>query len=264
MKKSIIALSLAASFSLNAAVLATVNGESIDDSTFGPNAAEIKNLPADAKKRLIDKAIERKLLLMEAKKAKVENLPEFKTAAKLGEENLAIQLWEKQQFDDIKISDKEAQDFYNKNKEGFVVPAQVRAKHILVADKKEADNVLKDLKGLKGEALSKKFSEIAVAKSIDKGSAQNGGELGWFGKSQMVPEFANAAFTMKNGEISKAPVQSQFGYHIILKEDSRNQSTLTFDRVKENIVNNLKAEKLRTQMQNKIESLRKSAKIEYK
>ena len=144
------------------------------------------------------------------------------------------------------------------------MPAQVRAKHILVADKATADNVLKDLKGLKGEALSKKFSEIATAKSIDKGSAQNGGELGWFGKSQMVPEFANAAFTMKNGEISKAPVQSQFGYHIILKEDSRNQSTLTFDRVKENIVNNLKAEKLRTQMQNKIESLRKSAKIEYK
>ena len=117
MKKSILALSLAASISLNAAVVAVVNGEKIDDSIFGSNASQIQSLPAEAKKAMIDRVIVRQLLLEEAKKAKVQDSPEYKLAAKQGEENLAIQVWEKQQFDAIKISDSEAKDFYNKNKD---------------------------------------------------------------------------------------------------------------------------------------------------
>ena len=135
MKKSILALSLAASISLNAAVVAVVNGEKIDDSIFGSNASQIQSLPAEAKKAMIDRVIVRQLLLEEAKKAKVQDSPEYKLAAKQGEENLAIQVWEKQQFDAIKISDSEAKDFYNKNKDKTIIPAQVRAKHILVASK---------------------------------------------------------------------------------------------------------------------------------
>ena len=243
MKKSILALSLAASISLNAAVVAVVNGEKIDDSIFGSSASQIQSLPAEAKKAMIDRIIVRQLLLEEAKKAKVQDSPEYKLAAKQGEENLAIQVWEKQQFDAIKISDSEAKDFYNKNKDKTIIPAQVRAKHILVASK---------------------FSEIASTKSIDKASGANGGELGFFPKSQMVPEFADAAFAMKKGEISKAPVQTNFGFHIILKEDERAQSTLTFNRVKDDIINTLKTQKLQVQMQKKVEDLRKNAKIEYK
>lgn len=264
MKKSILALSLAASISLNAAVVAVVNGKKIDDSIFGSSASQIQSLPAEAKKAMIDRVIVRQLLLEEAKKAKVQDSPEYKLAAKQGEENLAIQVWEKQQFDAIKISDSEAKDFYNKNKDKTIIPAQVRAKHILVASKAEAEAILKELKGLKGEALNKKFSELASTKSIDKASGANGGELGFFPKSQMVPEFADAAFAMKKGEISKAPVQTNFGFHIILKEDERAQSTLTFNRVKDDIINTLKTQKLQVQMQKKVEDLRKNAKIEYK
>ena len=80
----------------------------------------------------------------------------------------------------------------------------------------------------------------------------------------MVPEFADAAFAMKKGEISKAPVQTNFGFHIIFKEDERAQSTLTFNRVKDDIINTLKTQKLQVQMQKKVEDLRKNAKIEYK
>lgn len=263
MKKSLIAM-LALAGALNAAPVAVVNGESIDDAIFGPNPAELKQMPADARKRLIDSAIDRKLVLMEAKKEKVENSKEYKTLAQLAEENVLIQLWEKKQFDAIKISDAEAQNFYNQNKNQFVVPAQVRAKHILVQSKAEADAIIKELSALKGEALSAKFSEIAAAKSIDKGSAAAGGELGWFPKTQMVPAFGDAAFALKNGEMTKKAVQSQFGYHIIYKQDSKAQQTLTFDRVKDNIIGNLKAQKLQGDLAKKVENLRKNAKIEYK
>ena len=255
---------LALAGALNAAPVAVVNGESIDDAIFGPNPAELKQMPADARKRLIDSAIDRKLVLMEAKKEKVENSKEYRTLAQLAEENVLIQLWEKKQFDAIKVSDAEAQNFYNQNKNQFVVPAQVRAKHILVQSKAEADAIIKELSALKGEALSTKFSEIAAAKSIDKGSAAAGGELGWFPKTQMVPAFGDAAFALKNGEMTKKAVQSQFGYHIIYKQDSKAQQTLTFDRVKDNIIGNLKAQKLQGDLAKKVENLRKNAKIEYK
>ena len=78
MKKSLIAM-LALAGALNAAPVAVVNGESIDDAIFGPNPAELNQMPADARKRLIDSAIDRKLVLMEAKKEKVENSKEYKT-----------------------------------------------------------------------------------------------------------------------------------------------------------------------------------------
>lgn len=254
---------LALAGSLSAATLATVNGIAVTDDVVPDEVKAQLNANPDAKKQFIESEITRVLLLEEARKAKVESQKEYKILSKLAEEGVAIQLWEKKQFDAIKVSDAEAQDFYNKNKNTFIVPAQVRAKHILVQNKAEADAIIKELGSLKGEALSAKFSEVAAAKSIDKGSASMGGELGWFPKTQMVPAFGDAAFALKNGELSK-PVQSQFGYHVILKEDSRAQQTLSFDKVKDRIIAGLKGEKLQGEMAKKVEALRKGAKVEYK
>ena len=264
MKKSLIAMLVLAG-SLNAATLATVNGIAITDDVV-PDAAKAQfNANPNIKKQFIETEIGRQLVLAEAKKAKVENSKDYKILSQLAEENVMIQLWEKQQFDAIKVSDAEAQNFYNQNKNKFVVPAQVRAKHILVKDKATADSIIKELSALKGEELNSKFSEIARQKSEDPGTRDNGGELGFFPKEQMVPAFGDAAFALKNGEMTKKPVQTQFGYHVILKEDSKAQQTLSFDQVKEDIKNvRIKQEKFVTEMGKKVESLRKSAKIEYK
>lgn len=270
MKKGmILALSLAAAVSLNAAVLATVNGEEITDADLAPalgaaHSSDLDKIPAEMKKNLVTRIIERKLMLKQAKSEGIEKDPEFKKLLDELADNVAINLWMKKQFDGLKVDSAKVKDFYNKNKDKFVMPAQSRAKHILVQTEKEAKDIIKSLNGLKGDALQSKFSELAKSKSIDKGSAVNGGELGWFKASQMVPEFADATFKLKKGEMTKTPVQSQFGYHIILKEDAKDQTTLSLDEVKTNIENQLKSEEFKTAMQKKVDALKKDAKIEYK
>jgi peptidyl-prolyl cis-trans isomerase C len=105
---------------------------------------------------------------------------------------------------------------------------EVRAHHILVPTEEEAKAVLAELK--KGTD----FAELARQKSKDPGAAAEGGDLGWFGKEQMVPEFAEAAFKMEKGQVSE-PVKTQFGWHIIKVEDKRTKPVPDFDKVKDQV-----------------------------
>ena len=105
---------------------------------------------------------------------------------------------------------------------------EVHARHILVETEDEAKAVLADLK--KGGD----FAAIAKEKSKDPGSKESGGDLGYFTKDQMVPEFAEVAFKLDKGQLSD-PVKTQFGWHVIKVEDKRNQPVPEFDKVKEQI-----------------------------
>jgi peptidyl-prolyl cis-trans isomerase C len=127
---------------------------------------------------------------------------------------------------------------------------EVRARHILVETEDEAKAVLAELQ--KGAD----FAELAKAKSKDPGSA-DGGDLGYFTKEQMVPEFAEVAFKLEKGAIS-APVKSQFGWHIIKVEDKRDRQPPEFDKVKEQIEQYL----VRRSQAEMITKLRAAAKID--
>jgi peptidyl-prolyl cis-trans isomerase C len=106
---------------------------------------------------------------------------------------------------------------------------EVRARHILVPTEDEAKAVLAEIK--KGTD----FAELAKQKSKDPGAAAEGGDLGYFGKDQMVPEFAEVAFKLDKGQVSD-PVKTQFGWHIIKVEDKRIKPVPSFDQVKEQVV----------------------------
>jgi peptidyl-prolyl cis-trans isomerase C len=129
---------------------------------------------------------------------------------------------------------------------------EVRARHILVATEAEAKDVIAQL-GKGGD-----FAKIATAKSTDKGSATQGGDLGYFTKSAMVPAFADAAFGMKKGEVSKTPVKSDFGYHVIKVEDRRKMTPVPFDKVKPQLEAQV-ADEIANQY---VDGLKKKAKIE--
>jgi peptidyl-prolyl cis-trans isomerase C len=106
---------------------------------------------------------------------------------------------------------------------------EIRAAHILVKTEDEAKAIIDQL-GKGGD-----FAQLAKEKSIDTQSGKDGGELGWFSKDTMVKEFSDAAFAMQRGDISKTPVKSQFGWHIIKIEDSRMQIPPTLDQRKDEI-----------------------------
>jgi peptidyl-prolyl cis-trans isomerase C len=105
---------------------------------------------------------------------------------------------------------------------------EVRARHILVETEDEAKAILAELKG------GADFADLAKEKSKDPGAAAEGGDLGYFTKDQMVPEFADVAFKMEKGGLSE-PVKSQFGWHIIRVEDKRMRPVPEFDKVRSQI-----------------------------
>lgn len=138
-------------------------------------------------------------------------------------------LIQKASLKDIKVTDKEIKDYYDNYK------PEIKARHILVADEKTAKEVKQKLDS--GE----KFEDVAKKYSTDTGSAQNGGDLGWFGTGQMDPDFEKSAYALKSNEISQ-PVKSQFGYHIIQKTGEKQKEP--FEKMKTEMKSKVISEKL--------------------
>ncbi|MPN39247.1 Foldase protein PrsA [bioreactor metagenome] len=154
------------------------------------------------------------------------------------------------------VSEKEAKNYYDKNKDEFL---KVRASHILIqntdTDGKEVSAAQKKKNKEKAEEILKKaqsgedFAELAKNYSQDS-SAENGGDLDFFGKGQMVEPFEKAAFSLKVGEVSKDVIESQFGYHIIKKTDEKQED---FDTIKSDLITKLSYEKQNNVVDNLVE-----------
>ncbi len=128
---------------------------------------------------------------------------------------------------------------------------EYHAKHILVATQAQAEAVIKKIKG------GAKFEDVAKAESTD-GSKNNGGDLGWFSLSRMAKPFAEAVKGLKKGEMTNVPVQTQFGWHVIKLEDTRETAPPPFEQVKQQVGNGVVQKKLQAY----VETLKKAAKID--
>lgn len=126
------------------------------------------------------------------------------------------------------VSDEEVRERFDKEIAATPPENEIKARHILVASEEEANAVIAEL------AQGKDFAELAKEKSTGPSGA-NGGDLGFFGKGQMVPEFEEAAFGLDNGKFTTTPVKTQFGWHVILKEEEREKPKPEFDQVKDQI-----------------------------
>jgi len=270
MKKIIIGTlaTIAMSVSLSAAVYATVDGVEVTDKDITEllraiPGAKFETLQATEKQRIIDQAIERKLLAKDAIKSGIENDAEYKKLLENIKSNLALEIWMKRVFDKITVSQADVKAYFDKNADKFAKPETAKARHILLKTEQAAKDVIAELKGLSGDALTKKFIELAKAKSTGP-SAPNGGDLGWFGARQMVAPFSAATFAQGKGEVTKTPVKTQFGYHVILTEDKKGGEKVNFEDAKGQIENGLKMEKFRDDVSKIAKDLRKTAKITIK
>jgi parvulin-like peptidyl-prolyl isomerase len=254
--------------SLNAAVVATVNGQDVTDEDIGFLLRQIpgatyESLPDNIKQQILNQAIDRKLLASNAISIGIEKDKEFKETIEKLKGDVALEIWLKKEFDKIKISDSSVKKFYDDNPSTFLEPERINASHILVTAEDEAKKIIKELGSLKGKALTDKFGEFAK-KNPDQ-TKQSNGNLGWFSKNDpFVAEFKNAAFALKKGEVSKAPVKTQFGYHVIYVEDKQVERKLSFDEVKAGITNKLKNEEFSKVVDVQVKALRDKAKIDIK
>ncbi len=254
-----------------AKVVATVNGKNITDEEimflFASSGRPYKSydaIPEDGKKFAIDKAVESLLLTEQAKKEGIEKNKEYAENLTKMKDNLALQVWMSEKLKGVKIGSDEAQKFYNDNKERFNQPELAKASHVLVKEEAEAKAVIEELSKADKNNLKEAFAKLAKEKSIDKAANQRGGDLGEFDRKTMVAEFSDAAFVMEKGTISKEPVKTQFGYHVIYLEDKKPESIVSFDKVKKNIEEGLKREKFADEIQKVAKGLREKAKVEIK
>jgi len=263
--RSFLVFSSVTIFSLaSSEILATVNGEEITQNDV--NEFVVKSIPGanyavlnnTQKKSVINQMIERKLFLEDAKKIHIEKNVKYQESLKKMQENLMLDYWMKKKVEEIFVSDDEAREYYNFNKQNFLKPASVKVRHILLSTEEEALMLISELEV--SSNLKEKFIELAKSESTGPSSV-NGGELDWFVREQMVPEFSEIAFSLAKGTITKQAVKTQFGYHIIYLEDKKEKGFIPYETVKSDIVKSLRLSRFKTKLKNLSKKLKQTADI---
>ena len=204
----------------------------------------------EGRRVILEQLIGNKLLLLDAKRNLLEAEPEFKAELARLKENLLVSYAANKALASVSVSDKDAREYYDENEAQFMTPETVNASHILVAGEDEAVALLGKIKSgeMTFEAAAEQFSTCP--------SGKQGGSLGDFGQGQMVPEFDAAVFSMQVGEISQAPVKTQFGYHLIRLNAKNEPAKTPFEDIKAQLKEMLLGQKKHKAYESKINQLK--------
>lgn len=261
MKKHILAtltaVALAATLALPAAAqnVAIVNGKAVPKTRVDALAAQLaksgRPITPEMQGQLKDEIIAREIFMQEAQKIGLDATDDFKTQMELARQTLLIRELFADHQKKNPVTDADIQGEYDK----FVAAnggKEYRARHILVEKEDEAKTIIASLK--KGG----KFDDIAKKQSKDPGSGANGGDLDWANAGSYVKEFSDAMVKLNKGQLTDAPVKSQFGFHVIRLDDVREAQLPKLEEVKPQIAQQLQQAKL-SKFQ---DDLRAKAKIE--
>ncbi|GGH31199.1 peptidylprolyl isomerase [Alsobacter metallidurans] len=213
-------------------VVATVDGMKITEKDLDLAAddlgANMPQMPEPAKRDyLVGYLADLKLGSRAAATAKVDASPDFAARAAYQRDKLLLDEYLSQEAKKA-VTDEKMKALYADTVKDLKPEEEVHARHILVEQEADAKAAAERVK--KGED----FAKVAAELSKDPGSGKEGGDLGWFSKERMVPEFADAAFKLQPGQVSE-PVKSQFGWHVIKLEEKRTKPVPPYDEVKEQI-----------------------------
>jgi peptidyl-prolyl cis-trans isomerase C len=177
---------------------------------------------------LLDQLIDRKAIVIEGRKQGLQNDPAVKRQVERATDT-AIQNLLLTRAISPTLTDDAIKAAYEKQYAGKPGEEEVHAEHILVADEAKAKEIIAQLKA------GKDFTQLAKDNSTDPSAKTNSGDLGWFKKTDMLPEFSDAAFALKPGEFTQTPVKTRFGYHIIKLLETRTAPPPTLDAVRDEI-----------------------------
>ena len=234
--------------------IAEVNGVFISKSTLAElekEIAERSHGQTFSKEKLIEELIQRELLVQDAIQKQLDKSAEIVAQLDSAKKTLLTQADVQNFIKANPVTDAEVKAEYDSKVAGEN-GTEYKARHILVKTEDEAKKLITELD--KGAD----FAKLANKNSLDAKESQNGGDLGWFVAGQMVAPFSEAVEKLQKGKYTETPVKTQFGYHIILREDSRAQTPPPLDAVKEQLMPYLQRKKVQTM----VETLRKQAKVE--
>lgn len=243
-------------------ILANVGGIAITNADIDEFLANLGqrgqayNTP-EGRAAILNQVVANKLLLLDARKNLLEMEPEFKAQLAKFKESLLVSYATEKALTSVTISDREVEDYYNANSERFMGEEAVSASHILVATEEEAREIYGRI--AKGEST---FEEEALAHSTCPSKA-NGGNLGEFGRGQMVPEFDKAVFEMEVGEITSEPVKTQFGYHLIKLNEKKEAAITPLAEIQNELKMALLDEKKHQAYESKINQLKILFPVDY-
>ncbi len=234
--------------------VATVNGSAIKESRVSEQMGQIPQellagREADIKRQILDRVIDQELVAQEAKKLNISADADYQNRLKMATLQLQADAVMARKISET-VTPQALQAAYDARRAQLTFPA-VKAKHILVPTEAEALDILKI-------ATPQNFNELAKQRS--KGpSANNGGDLGWFRREAMIPEFAQVAFSTPVGTVAQQPVKTQFGWHVVLVEARNDQYVPPLEQVEQQ----LRQELAQTVVQGYLTELRKSSTITY-
>jgi len=212
-----------------------------------------QQLPPDVDQRVRDKLVMDEIISQEAERRGLSATPDYKVQMEQARQALLGQALREDFSKKNVVSDSDIQSEYDKFK-AQSSGTEYRARHILVEKEDEAKALIKQING------GASFEDLAKKNSKDPGSGANGGDLDFAAAGSYVPEFSQAMVKLKKGELTQEPVKTQFGYHIIKLEDTRQAQFPPIDEVKPQIKQRLEQQKLGAFL----EDLRAKAKTDYK
>jgi peptidyl-prolyl cis-trans isomerase C len=237
-------------------VAATVNGKPISQQTVDmiakQSAAAGRPDSPEARKAIIDQLGLQMVVAEEAVKKGLDKKPEVMEQFEAIRQSVLANAYVEDFIKTNPVSDEMVKAEYERIK-ATITGTEFKARHILVEKESEAKDIIARLKKDPGA-----FAKLAMEKSTDSGSKARGGELGWFDPRRMVPEFSAAVGKLEKGKFTDAPVKTQFGYHVILLEDSRPIEAPPLEEAKPQISHQLQQQSVKKQL----DALRATAKIE--
>lgn len=232
----------------------TVNGVAVSQNMANVFIAEQKAQGApdspELKNAVREELVRRELLTQEAKKAGIDKKPDIAAQADAARQAFIVRAYIQDYLKKNPVSDAQLKAQYETIKKQMG-DTEYKARHILVKEEADAKTIIDNL------AKGAKFEELAK-QSIDPGSKENGGDLGWASAGNFVKPFADALTGLAKGKYTQAPVKSDFGYHVIMLEDTRPMAVPPFEEIKPRLMQQAQSQ----QVNKMVEALRAKAKVE--